>query len=190
MRVYNAAGRRDNIYKARVKILVDDMGIEIFGEAMNNQWQVTKDTTIDLSLSEYRRIVGYFAPVDSPAAASARAARDKPAFARRYPSNVMPYSTKGYANVSLSLKSAGRPPGDAAASEMKVMASLVETYGFSELRVTYRQNIIIPHLWRDQPTALSEDVRKAGLAGAEEGLISDMIACPGLHQCLRASSCC
>ena len=185
MRVYNAAGRRDNIYKARIKIVVDDMGNESFGEAVNNEWQVTKDTTIDLPLSEYRRIAGYFAPVDLPAAASARAAlaraaRDNLAFARWYRSNVMPLHTQGYANVSLSLKSVARPPGDAAASEMEVMASLAETYGRGELRVTYTQNIIIPHLRRDQLTALFEDALKAGLARAEEGMISDMIACPGL----------
>lgn len=193
MRVYNAAGRRDNIYKARIKILVDDMGIESFGEAVNNEWQVTKDTTIDLPLSEYRRIAGYFAPVDLPAAASARAAlaraaRDNPAFARWYRSNVMPHHTQGYANVSLSLKSAGRPPGDAAASEMEVIASLAETYGRGELRVTYTQNIIIPHVRCDQLTALFEDALKAGLAGAEEGLISDMIACPGLDYCNLANA--
>jgi sulfite reductase (NADPH) hemoprotein beta-component len=144
-------------------------------------------------LSEYRRIAGYFAPVDLPAAASARAAlaraaRDNPAFARWYRSNVMPHHTQGYANVSLSLKSAGRPPGDAAASEMEVMASLAETYGRGELRVTYTQNIIIPHVRRDQLTALFEDALKAGLAGAEEGLISDMIACPGLDYCNLANA--
>jgi sulfite reductase (NADPH) hemoprotein beta-component len=193
MRVYNAAGRRDNIYKARIKILVDDMGVESFGEAVNNEWQVTKDNTTDLPVAEYQRIAGYFSLADLPAAPSAKAALakaadDDPAFARWYRTNVLAHHTQGYANVSLSLKSAGRPPGDAAASEMEAMASLAETYGRGELRVTYTQNIIIPHVRRDHLAALFQDALKAGLAGAEEGLISDMIACPGLDYCNLANA--
>ena len=193
MRVYNAAGRRDNIYKARIKILVDDMGIESFGEAVNNEWQVTKDNTTDLPVAEYQRIAGYFSLADLPAApwakaALAKAADDDPAFARWYRTNVMAHHTQGYANVSLSLKSAGRPPGDAVASEMEAMASLAETYGRGELRVTYTQNIIIPHVRRDHLAALFKDALKVGLAGAEEGLISDMIACPGLDYCNLANA--
>ena len=100
----------------------------------------------------------------------------------------MAHHTAGYANVTLSLKSAGRPPGDASASEMEAMADLADEFGRSELRVTYTQNIIIPHVRRDRLVALYEAARDAGLHGAEEGLISDMIACPGLDYCNLANA--
>ena len=197
MRVYNAAGRRDNIYKARIKILVDDMGIEGFADAVNREWGLIKDSTINLPPGEYRRIKAHFAgpelapvPAGTTDKASERdvAAAADPGFGRWLRRNVMAHHTEGYANVSLSLKSAGRPPGDASASEMEAMADLADRYGRSELRVTYTHNIIIPHVRRNRLAALYRAARDAGLHGAEEGLISDMIACPGLDYCNLANA--
>ena len=102
--------------------------------------------------------------------------------------NIKPHHTDGYANLCVSLKSLGRPPGDASASEMEAMAAMADRYGRGELRVTYTQNIIIPHVRRDRLVALYEAARDAGLHGAEEGLISDMIACPGLDYCNLANA--
>ena len=197
MRVYNAAGRRDNIYKARIKILVDDMGIEAFDDAVNREWGLIRDSAIDLPAAEYRRIRDHFIPPvldpapDGPAALAAARPSDINAdggFDRWCRSNVMAHHTAGYANVSLSLKSAGRPPGDASAAEMEAMADLADRFGRSELRVTYTQNIIIPHVRRDRLADVYRAARAAGLHGAEEGLISDMIACPGLDYCNLANA--
>jgi len=197
MRVYNAAGRRDNIYKARIKILVDDMGIEAFAGAVNREWVLIRDSATDLPLSEQRRIAAHFAPPALPAAtdnpselAAARTAdiNADGGLDRWLRSNVTAHHTAGYANVTLSLKSAGRPPGDASASEMEAMADLADRFGRAELRVTYTQNIIIPHVRRDSLAALYRAARAAGLHGAEDGLISDMIACPGLDYCNLANA--
>ena len=193
MRVYNAAGRRDNIYKARIKILVDEMGIEAFADAVNREWVTIQDSAINLPAEEFRRIAACFAPAQLPKAPASPAELAKARGAdsgldRWVRSNVMPHHTPGYANVSLSLKSAGRPPGDASASEMEAMADLADRFGRSELRVTYTQNIIIPHVRRDFLVALYHAACDAGLQGAEEGLISDMIACPGLDYCNLANA--
>jgi sulfite reductase (NADPH) hemoprotein beta-component len=197
MRVYNAAGRRDNIYKARIKILVDDLGIESFAEAVNREWLLIKDSATELPREEYRRIAAHFAPPTLPSApasppelAQARQSdiNADGGFDRWLRSNVMAHHTPGYANVSLSLKSADRPPGDASASEMEVMADLADRFGRSELRVTYTQNIIVPHVRRDCLAGFYRAAHEAGLHGAEEGLISDMIACPGLDYCNLANA--
>jgi len=193
MRVYNAAGRRDNIYKARIKILVDDMGIEAFAEAVDREWLLIRDSATELPAEEHRRIAAHFTPAALPSALAnppdlASFRKEDAGFARWLASNVLAHHTPGYANVSLSLKSVGRPPGDASASEMEAMAGLADRFGRAELRVTYTQNIIIPHVRREHLVALYRAAREAGLHGAEEGLISDMIACPGLDYCNLANA--
>ena len=193
MRVYNAAGRRDNIYKARIKILVDDMGIDAFAEAVNTEWGLVRDTTTDLPQAEYERIAAYFAPPALPDAspvpvALATARRHDASFAAWMRQNGLPHYHPGYANVVVSLKSAGRPPGDASASEMEAIADLADRHGTGEVRVTYQQNIIIPHVRRDALPALYQDAGAAGLGGAENGLVSDIIACPGLDYCNLANA--
>ena len=193
MRVYNEAGRRDNIYKARIKILVDDMGIEAFAEAVNTEWGLVRDTATDLPAEEHRRIADWFAPPDLPEAepvpfALAMARRHDAEFARWIRQNALPHRRAGYANAVISLKSAGRPPGDASASEMEAIADLADAHGSGEIRVTYQQNIIIPHVRRDALPALYRDARDAGLGGGENGLVSDIIACPGLDYCNLANA--
>ena len=205
MRVYNAAGRRDNIYKARIKILVDAMGIEAFAEAVNNEWVSIEGSAVELPEEEFRRIAACFAPpeldeapqpiqpddIESRESQKSRASPVPlalPGFDLWARTNLLPHRLPHYVNVSLSLKSAGRPPGDASASEMEAMASMADRYGRGELRVTYTQNVIIPHVRRVDLAALYADLTAAGLAGAEEGLISDMIACPGLDYCNLANA--
>ncbi|MEC8641396.1 MAG: nitrite/sulfite reductase, partial [Pseudomonadota bacterium] len=193
MRVYNAAGRRDNIYKARIKILVDDMGIESFTEAVNAAWGLVRDTTTDLPADEYRRIAASFAPPDLPEVepvpfALAMARRHDAAFAGWMRQNALPHRHAGYANAVISLKSARRPPGDASASEMEAIAKLADDHGTGEIRVTYQQNIIIPHVRRDALPALYREARDAGLGGGENGLVGDIIACPGLDYCNLANA--
>ena len=193
MRVYNAAGRRDNIYKARIKILVDAMGIEAFAEAVNNEWVAIEGSTVELPDEEFRRIAACFAPpvLDAPPTRTLSddgVLSDLPGFALWSRTNLLPHRLPHYVNVSLSLKSIGRPPGDASASEMEAMAALADRYGCGELRVTYTQNVIIPHVRRTDLAAFYADLGTAGLAGGEEGLISDMIACPGLDYCNLANA--
>ena len=193
MRVYNAAGRRDNIYKARIKILVDAMGIDAFATAVAQQWKLVKGTTVELPETEYRRIASYFAPpfleqTPSPQPGLAEARSDDPAFDRWVRVNALPHFSPDHVNASISLKSAGRPPGDASASEMEALAGLAESYGQGELRVAYTQNVIIPHVHKADLPALYEGLTIAGLGGAEEGLIGDMIACPGLDYCNLANA--
>ena len=193
MRVYNAAGRRDNIYKARIKILVDAMGIDDFETAVAAQWRLVRGTTAELPEAERQRIAAYFAPplldhTASPRPGLAAARSADPAFDRWIRVNALPHFSPHHVNASISLKSAGRPPGDASASEMELLADLADRYAHGEIRVAYTQNVIIPHVRKDHLPALFEELSCAGLGGAEEGLIGDMIACPGLDYCNLANA--
>lgn len=193
MRVYNMAGRRDNIYKARIKILVEAMGIEAFRDAVNAEWITIKDSAVELPVHEQDRILRQFAPkLLEPADPSddlltARRVSDRP-FGRWLRNNVLPHYNPGYANVSISLKAIGRPPGDASASEMEAIADLADLYALGEVRVTYAQNLIVPHVKKADLPAFFTALSQAGLGGGEEGLISDMIACPGLDYCNLANA--
>jgi sulfite reductase (NADPH) hemoprotein beta-component len=193
LRVYNAAGRRDNIYKARIKILVEAMGIGAFGDAVNAEWVHIKDSVIELPKTEQSRIMAQFTPPDLPPVkdagpAIARLRRQHAGFDRWMRTNTHPHWHSGYVSASISLKQQGRPPGDASAAEMIAIADLAEKFGGGELRVTYAQNIVIPHVARSQLIDLYHGLVAGGLAGAENGLISDIIACPGLDYCNLANA--
>ncbi|MEL0305055.1 MAG: nitrite/sulfite reductase, partial [Rhodobiaceae bacterium] len=169
------------------------MGIDAFADSVTTEWGLIKDSATDLSEPEYRRIADYFAPPDLAAASPvplvlAQAMRHDAGFARWVRQNGLPHRLPGHANAVVSLKSAGRPPGDASASEMEAIAGLADDHGTSEIRVTYQQNIIIPHVRRDALPALYEDARAAGLGGGENGLVGDIIACPGLDYCNLANA--
>ena len=186
MRVYNAAGRRDNIYKALIKILADDMGIDAFAEAVNTAWGLVRDTTTDLPQVEYDRISAYFTPPDLPDTspvplALANARRHDAGFARWLRQNALPHYLPGYANAVVSLKSAGRPPGDASASEMEAIADLADDYGTGELRVTYQQNIIIPHVRRDALPAFYRDAREAAIGRLQVNISGCINGCGHHH---------
>lgn len=195
LRVYNQAGRRDNIYKARIKILVEAMGIDAFRDAVAAEWDKIRDSAIDLPDAERDRILAYFAPVDLPPVttrdymdAITRRQQTDRAFDQWMTRNITAHWHPDYCAVMISLKAIDRPPGDASAHEMEAIAEIAETFGQDEIRATYEQNLIIPHMAKQHLPAIYDRLAALGLAGAEAGLISDMIACPGLDYCNLANA--
>jgi sulfite reductase (NADPH) hemoprotein beta-component len=193
LRVYNLFGRRDNIHKARIKILVNALGIEKFREAVEADWEATHKAAIDLPDDERRRIMSYFAPPELPE----RPARDEVLAARRdsdpvfgtwYKHNVLPHRVPGYASVVISLKEPGRTPGDASSDVMDFVADLTERFGHGEARVNYTQNLVLPHVARADLPALYDALAGAGLATGNNELLGDMICCPGLDYCNLANA--
>jgi sulfite reductase (NADPH) hemoprotein beta-component len=193
LRVYNEAGRRDNIYKARIKILVDAMGIEAFADAVNNEWVNTRASNYDLPKAEQARIMAHFGkpllpPVTDATNTILERRRKDRGFERWISHNIHQHWHPGYASASISLKQIGRPPGDASAAEMLEIADLADKFGRGELRITYTQNIIVPHVALGDLPAMYDRLANIGLAGGEGGLIGDMIACPGLDYCNLANA--
>ena len=193
MRVYNLLGRRDNKYKARIKILVHEVGAEAFTEMVEAEWRHLKDSALEVPAEELARIKAYFAPPPyrklnrfTPAFEAARA-RD-PAFARWVASNVAAHKQPGYAIVNLSLKPEGGVPGDATAEQMDAVAELAERYSFGEIRVTHEQNLVFADVTRADLAALWRALDGLGLATPNVGLLTDIIACPGLDYCALANT--
>jgi sulfite reductase (NADPH) hemoprotein beta-component len=193
LRVYNLFGRRDNIHKARIKILVNQLGIDTFREAVEADWEATHKTAIDLPEDERHRIMSYFAPPElpeRPARDEALAARREsdPAFANWYKHNVLAHRVPGYASIVISLKEPGRTPGDASSETMDLVADLAERFGHDEVRVNYTQNLVLPHVARADIPALYDALVEAGLATGNNELLGDMICCPGLDYCNLANA--
>ncbi|KRE06886.1 sulfite reductase [Bosea sp. Root381] len=193
MRVYNQEGRRDNKYKARVKILVHEIGTEEFRSRVEAEFATLDGPSVNADPEELARIEAYFAPPayetlprESAALAAARASN--PAFDRWAGTNLTPHRADGYSAVTISLKPIGLAPGDATSEQMRVIADLAERYSFDELRVTHAQNIVLPHVRQDDLHAIWEALVPAGLATANSGLITDIIACPGLDYCALATA--
>jgi len=193
LRVYNLYGRRDNIHKARIKILVNQLGIDKFREAVEADWEATHKSAIDLPEDERRRIMSYFAPPDLPS----RPARDEglaerrnadPAFANWFKHNVLAHRVPGYSSVVISLKEPGRTPGDASSDAMDLVADLTERFGHDEVRVNYTQNLVLPHVASADIPALYDELAAAGLATGNNELLGDMICCPGLDYCNLANA--
>ncbi|MET0336630.1 MAG: nitrite/sulfite reductase [Caulobacter sp.] len=193
LRVYNRHGRRDNIYKARIKILVAALGAEEFGRQVEEEWGKIDAAKADLPDTELARIRGAFAttPFEILPATStifeANKAAD-PAFARFVRNNVKPHKKSGYAIVELSLKAIGQTPGDATADQLDLAADLAERYSLNDLRVTHAQNLVLPHVKLDDLPVVHAALQKAGLATANIDLASDIIACPGLDYCALANA--
>jgi sulfite reductase (NADPH) hemoprotein beta-component len=187
LRVYNRYGRRDNIYKARIKILVHEIGADEYRRQVAEEFAHVKTLGIDPPLAEFDRISAFFAP---PAfeAVSDDVDRSDPDFAVWLDQNVKPHKQPGYAIVNISLKPIGGIPGDASADQIDVMASLAKDYGFDELRVTHAQNIVLPHVAKRDLYAVWQKLNEAKLADANLDLISDIIACPGLDYCSLANA--
>jgi len=193
LRVYNLSGRRDNIFKARIKILVNAEGADAFRGMVEEEWAKIRETNIDPPREEIERIRRTFAPPpfekraeDSPALEEARAADGE--FARWVKVNNVAHKEPGYAIVNVSLKPPGKPPGDISAVEMEAVADLAETYSFDEVRVTHEQNLCLPHVRKDDLYTVWKALKAAGLASANIGRASDIIACPGLDYCSLAST--
>ena len=194
MRVYNLHGRRDNKYNARIKILVTELGEEEFTRQVEAEFASQKPhEKIDLPREEIDRIHAYFARPDFPARPEVsdafEAARESDAgFARWVKNNLHPHVAPGYTSVTISLKPVGGTTGDATAAQMETVADLAETYGFGDVRVTHTQNLILPHVALDDLPAIFADLVAAGIATPNEGLITDMIVCPGLDFCTLANA--
>ena len=193
LRVYNLEGRRDNMYKARIKILVNAEGIEKFADMVEAEWAQIKDSGIDLPREEMERINAYFAPpafeklADQSAALEEKKASDKD-FARWVRLNTVAHKIPGYAIVNISLKPIGGVPGDITDVQMEAVADIAEQYGLDEIRATHEQNLVLPHVKKDDLFAVYTALDAAELATANIGLVSDIIACPGLDYCSLANA--
>jgi sulfite reductase (NADPH) hemoprotein beta-component len=187
LRVYNRYGRRDNIYKARIKILVHEIGAEEYARQVEEEFKHVKTLGIDPPVAELERIAAFFAPpaFDAP---DTEPDRSDPDFAVWLDQNVKPHKQAGYAIVNISLKPIGGIPGDASSAQIDVMADLAERYSFDELRVTHAQNIVLPHVAKRDLYAVWQALNAAELANANLDLISDIIACPGLDYCSLANA--
>lgn len=192
LRVYNRYGRRDNIYKARIKILVDALGVEEFARQVNAEWALIGAEGVDLPPAEERRIRAFFQGPDYqrdlPSELATRAVPSDPAFGAWQATNVHPHRVPGYAIATISLKPIGGIPGDITAAEMRTVAALAERYSCGEIRATHEQNLLLPHVRCIDLPALWSALAEAGLATANAGLISDIISCPGLDYCSLANA--
>ncbi|MEQ1887664.1 MAG: nitrite/sulfite reductase [Alphaproteobacteria bacterium] len=193
LRVYNMHGRRDNIYKARIKILVNEIGIEEFSRQTDAQWSHIRNGALDVPAEEIARITAYFAPPAyetlqaDPADFTQRRDAD-PAFAAWVRSNIAAHKIPGYAIVNISLKPIGGIPGDATDVQMHAVADLAERYSFDELRVTHEQNLTLADVRQSDLYDLWRALGEHGLATPNIGLVSDIIACPGLDYCALANA--
>ncbi len=193
LRVYNQLGRRDNIHKARIKILVNQVGAETFAEMVEAEWREIRGGALDLPADEIARIETYFAPpayerLDAVSAAFEEKRLSDPAFAQWVRSNVVAHKQPGYAVVNISLKPTGGVPGDASAEQMEVVADVAERYSFGEIRVAHEQNLVLPDVRLSDLHALWQALQQAELATANIGLLTDIIACPGLDYCNLANA--
>jgi sulfite reductase (NADPH) hemoprotein beta-component len=193
LRVYNLHGRRDNLNKARIKILVNQLGIDKFREEVEADWEATRKGAVDLPASEYARIRSYFTPPDlrpgplNDEGVEQRRITDQ-VFANWLKHNVKPHRVPGYAIVVVSLKEPGRTPGDASSDAMELIADLTERYSRSEARVNYTQNLVLPHVARKDLPRLCDELAAGGLATGNYDLLGDMICCPGLDYCNLANA--
>jgi sulfite reductase (NADPH) hemoprotein beta-component len=192
LRVYNQYGRRDNIYKARIKILVHELGIDKFAAEVEDEWLAMRDgalTLDDAVIEDVRSRFSYPAYEKLPHMPEElkKAAHDAP-FERWRRNSVFTHKVQGYAIVTLSLKPVGGPPGDATADQMDAIADLAEKYSFGEIRVGHEQNLALPHVARRDLPALWRALDKIGLATPNINLVSDIIACPGLDYCSLANA--
>ena len=193
MRVYNAEGRRDNKYKARVKILVHELGEAEFRRRVEEEYARLDGPSVNADPEELKRIAAYFAPPAyetlPPVSRAFEAYKAvNPAFAEWVAVNVVAHRQPGYAALTISLKSIGEAPGDITSAQMRAMADLAERYSFDELRVAHTQNLVLPHVRQDDLFAVWQALAAADLATANVNLITDIIACPGLDYCALATA--
>ena len=193
VRVYNEFGRRDNLYKARIKILVKAIGIEEFRRQVEEEWKFSKDGPSTLTQTELDRVAACFTVPDyanlpQEDAAVAALQRDNKGFANWYKRNVKAHKIAGYAAVELSLKRQGVAPGDATAEQMDAAAALADKYSFGELRITHMQNLVLADVKQSDLIALWEEAKAHGFATPNIGLLTDIICCPGGDFCTLANA--
>jgi sulfite reductase (NADPH) hemoprotein beta-component len=188
LRVYNRYGRRDNIYKARIKILVHEIGAAEYARQVEEEFAHVKTLGMDPPAAELDRISAFFAPPAFEDGIADSVDRSDPDFAVWCDQNVKAHKKAGYAIVNISLKPIGGIPGDATSAQIDVMADLAERYSFDELRVTHAQNIVLPHVAKRDLYAVWQALEVADLAVPNLDLITDIIACPGLDYCSLANA--
>jgi sulfite reductase (NADPH) hemoprotein beta-component len=193
IRTYNQYGRRDNIYKARIKILVHELGAEKFAAEVEQEWQSIKDGALALDpavvadIASRFRYPDYEELADDPPGLNKARNEDK-RFRRWLDNSVANHKVAGHAIVTLSLKPEGEPPGDATAAQMDAIADLADRYSFGEIRVGHEQNLVLPHVAQRDLPAVWRALDEIGVATPNVNLISDIIACPGLDYCSLANA--
>ena len=193
LRIYNLEGRRDNKYKARIKILVHEMGEAEITRAVEAEFATLQGKALTVPAPEIDRIARYFALPDLatlPARSESfeAAKRIDPALALFVRRNVHPHKVPGYGIVTISLKPIGAPPGDATSDQMDAIADIAERYSSDEVRVSHEQNLVLPHVKLDDVPVVFARLQKIGLGTANAGLVTDIIACPGLDFCSLANA--
>ena len=194
LRVFNRHGRRDNKYKARIKILVKALGAEAFAREVEEEWQHIKDGPAELTEAEYQRVAACFVPPayeelsDTDLGYGSALACDE-AFARWTARNLQAHKVPGYASVVLSTKPGpAMPPGDVTAEQMEGIAELAERYGFGEIRIAHEQNLVLPDVRKSDLYAVWQRASELGLATPNIGLLTDIISCPGGDYCSLANA--
>ncbi|HEU5096012.1 MAG TPA: nitrite/sulfite reductase [Reyranella sp.] len=193
LRVYNRYGRRDNLFKARIKILVHEIGAEKMREEVEAEYESMKDSALKLSPETIEAIAREFAPPplrpkrERVPEIEALKLEDRN-FALWLKSNVAPHRVPGHAIVTASLKPAGAPPGDCSAAQMEGVADIADAYSFGEIRVSHEQNLVLPHVAIEDLPAVWRALGRLGFAEANVGKITDIIACPGLDYCALANA--
>jgi sulfite reductase (NADPH) hemoprotein beta-component len=193
MRVYNLHGRRDNKYKARIKILVMDLGADAFRRQVEAEFAKIEAPEVLLPDEELTRIAAYFKGPDyerlsGDDAGLKRRLEENAAFRAWHDTNVAAHRAPGYAIVNISLKPVGGIPGDAASEQMRAVADLAESNSLDEIRVSHEQNLVLPHVKKTDLYDVWRGLVKAELAAGNLGLISDIICCPGLDYCGLATA--
>ncbi len=187
LRVYNRFGRRDNAYKARIKILVQALGVEEFARQVEEEWAHGKDGPATITQAEYDRIAAHFAAPAYEAVGDVELPDEK-AFRRWVDRNTHAHKVAGYAAVTLSLKQHGVPPGDITSEQMEAVADLADRYSFGELRISHEQNIILADVRQADLYQVWQQARAAGLATPNIGLLTGIICCPGGDFCDLANA--
>ncbi|WP_310476517.1 nitrite/sulfite reductase [Sandarakinorhabdus sp.] len=188
LRVYNRHGRRDNIYKARIKILVNELGVAEFTAQVEAEWAELAPLGLDAPQAEYDRIIAQFAPPAFDLAAPDTLDLSDPDFAVWVGQNVHAHKAPGYAIATISLKPKRGIPGDASSAQMDAVADLAERYAHDEIRVTHSQNLVLAHVKKADLYALWQGLDAVGLATPNLDLVSDIIACPGMDYCTLANA--
>ena len=188
MRVYNQSGRRDNLFKSRIKILANALGPEeMRRQVMREFMEIKQKGTLQLPAEELARIAAYFAPpkFESLPDEMPKGGKD---FENWLKTNIHPHRAPGYAIATISLKPIGGVPGDCSAEQMDALAELMDTYAMAEIRVSHEQNLVLPHVRKRDLPAIFAKLSELGLATPNAGLITDIIACPGLDYCDLANA--
>ena len=193
MRVYNREGRRDNKYKARIKILVKELGIDAFKSKVMAEWAVVKDSALTLTDAEVERCKSFFTDpdylqlADRPAELNQRL-QDNILFTNWFEQNVRPHKMPGYAIVTVSLKETGVAPGDVTDGQLEHLAAMAERYSFGEIRVTHHQNVVLADVQQNQLFELWQALQSQSLASHNLSLLTDIICCPGGDFCALANA--